>query len=641
MTQQVSSDIKEQIDALNDQAWSMRHSDTATAMELSGTAYQLAQQEEYKRGLAYSLRNEGACSQILANYEDALIKSIEATRIFEEINDAHGQASALNTIGVSYESLGAFANALDYYLESLRLYEEVGDEAGMAAACNNIGNVYQKLGENESALQYHLKSLRLKENINDCMGQARSLSNIGGVYERLGDEGNALDCYIRSMSLAEQTGDKLGWANAVLNIGTFYHQIGDYEQALNCLNQSLEIFEQCDDKPSVAFTLNNIGTIYHSLGHYVEAAQFIQKALEIAQKINALELICDAYKSLSAVCELEGNLVDAIEYRKKYEVCREEIYSQETARKIRSLQMKFETERAEREKKIYQLRNIELRKANEALAHALRDAERLRKLADLQREQAEEQRKIAEQANAVKTELLGIAAHDLRNPLTTIAGFSEIIEENLNNLEGKPNAPSQLNELREMISAVKRSAQRMTKLISDLLEVAALEQGKLELVIQPIDLSVVVSVVANHQRQNAERKKQRIKLELASNCLARCDYDRICDVVDNLVSNAIKYSPNGKNIWIKTATVPEKSVAIIEVKDEGLGFTEEDKAKMFGKFQRLSAKPTGGESSTGLGLSIVKQIVELHGGRVYAHSDGPDKGSLFVVELPLATEQES
>ncbi|MGQ9806097.1 MAG: sensor histidine kinase [Chlorobiales bacterium] len=180
----------------------------------------------------------------------------------------------------------------------------------------------------------------------------------------------------------------------------------------------------------------------------------------------------------------------------------------------------------------------------------------------------------------------------------------------------------------------------MSKLISDPLDITAMEQGKIELMIQSIDFSIIAASVANNQRQNAERKKQRIKLELAPNCLARCDYDRMLDVIDNLVSNAVKYSPNGKTIWIKTAKVPEKNIAVLEVRDEGLGFTEEDKSKMFGKFQRLSARPTAGESSTGLGFSIVRQVVELYGGRVYAHSDGRNKDALFVIELPLASEHE-
>ncbi|MDX2130334.1 MAG: ATP-binding protein [Chloroherpetonaceae bacterium] len=110
------------------------------------------------------------------------------------------------------------------------------------------------------------------------------------------------------------------------------------------------------------------------------------------------------------------------------------------------------------------------------------------------------------------------------------------------------------------------------------------------------------------------------------------------EVFDNLVSNAIKYSPKGRKIGVscqKHSTDSMKECIRIEIKDDGQGLTEEDKEKLFGKFQRLSAQPTGGESSTGLGLSIVKQIVEMHGAKVWAESEGKDKGATFIVELPI------
>jgi signal transduction histidine kinase len=114
-----------------------------------------------------------------------------------------------------------------------------------------------------------------------------------------------------------------------------------------------------------------------------------------------------------------------------------------------------------------------------------------------------------------------------------------------------------------------------------------------------------------------------------------CDSDRIREAIDNLVSNAIKYSPIGGKIAILVAH--EDNHTVIRVTDEGAGLSPEDLGRLFGRFQRLSAKPTAGESSTGLGLSIVKRIIDMHGGEVKANSDGPGKGSTFTITLP-ATE---
>src|ERR1044072_2520116 len=113
---------------------------------------------------------------------------------------------------------------------------------------------------------------------------------------------------------------------------------------------------------------------------------------------------------------------------------------------------------------------------------------------------------------------------------------------------------------------------------------------------------------------------------------AMCDSDRMREAIDNLVSNAIKYSPIGGKISL--LVTHDDANAIIRVTDEGAGLSPEDLGRLFGRFQRLSAKPTAGESSTGLGLSIVKRIVDMHGGKVTANSAGPGQGSTFAIVLP-------
>jgi signal transduction histidine kinase len=114
-----------------------------------------------------------------------------------------------------------------------------------------------------------------------------------------------------------------------------------------------------------------------------------------------------------------------------------------------------------------------------------------------------------------------------------------------------------------------------------------------------------------------------------------CDADRMREAIDNLVSNAIKYSPIGGKIALVVSH--EQHNTVIRIADEGAGLSPEDLGRLFGRFQRLSAKPTAGESSTGLGLSIVKRIIDMHGGKVTADSAGPGQGSTFTVMIP-ATE---
>jgi signal transduction histidine kinase len=141
-----------------------------------------------------------------------------------------------------------------------------------------------------------------------------------------------------------------------------------------------------------------------------------------------------------------------------------------------------------------------------------------------------------------------------------------------------------------------------------------------------------VTQVAATNRPLADRKDQKLKVSAPKPVTAVGDHDRLAEAVDNLVSNAIKYSPKGAEIEVKVAAT--KNSASIRITDQGPGLTREDMSRLFGRFQRLSAQPTAGESSTGLGLSIAKRIVELHGGTIEAASEGGGKGATFEILLP-------
>jgi signal transduction histidine kinase len=231
---------------------------------------------------------------------------------------------------------------------------------------------------------------------------------------------------------------------------------------------------------------------------------------------------------------------------------------------------------------------------------------------------------VLKQANHFKSELISIAAHDLKNPLTTVSGFADLLKDGA----GSP------AEQKEMIEHIIDSTRRMLNIVKRLLQSATLESGRIVLNRAPIDAAVLVETIQERRELQALRKSQRLVFEIARNVIVEIDEDRILESFDNLVENAIKYSPSGAAIYVSLRR--NDSTACFEVRDEGLGLSPDDMKKIFGRFQRLSSVPTGGESSTGLGLSIAKQFVEMHGGKVFAESAGKGKGSVFVIELPLA-----
>jgi len=231
------------------------------------------------------------------------------------------------------------------------------------------------------------------------------------------------------------------------------------------------------------------------------------------------------------------------------------------------------------------------------------------------------------QANALKSEILGTVAHDLKNPLNVILGRTEILQDMIAGTGARDES------LRTQIGHIRASADRLAGMVDDLLADAMADALDITLRRESVDLVLLVQEVAEANRSLAARKEQTITVTAPPSGMAMCDSDRIREAIDNLVSNAIKYSPIGGAIDLRVAQ--ESDAMLIEVRDHGAGLSPEDVPRMFGRFQRLSAKPTAGERSTGLGLSIVKRIVDLHGGRIAVESAGPGKGATFRISLPM------
>jgi signal transduction histidine kinase len=229
-----------------------------------------------------------------------------------------------------------------------------------------------------------------------------------------------------------------------------------------------------------------------------------------------------------------------------------------------------------------------------------------------------------EELNSEKDGLVGIVAHDLKSPLNRTKALVKMLS-----LEGE------LNEMqKKYVEMIENEAENARKLIRDLLDTSALEHHGSKISISEFDLYELCNELLESYQQTAIDKQ--IKLNFISidsqSIKIKSDRDFLRRILDNLLSNAIKFSPKNKNVYLQTEVDTE--FILIHVKDEGVGFTEEDMQKMFKKFQKLSAKPTGGESSTGLGLSIIKSLVEKLNGEIEVKSEW-QKGAEFIIKLPL------
>ncbi len=237
--------------------------------------------------------------------------------------------------------------------------------------------------------------------------------------------------------------------------------------------------------------------------------------------------------------------------------------------------------------------------------------------------------------NNEKNEFLGMAAHDLKNPLTSIMMNASMTRQYIGRM--KP------QDIVAQMEHIERTAKRMRDIVTNLLDINAIESGKFHFDLKPVNIAELIQGVVEEYQPRAQEKsiKMTVDFELQDTpILVIADANALVEVMENLVSNAVKYSPHNKNVWVRIRRHSAPHRTCVLVQDEGPGLTEEDKSKLFGKFARLSARPTGGEHSTGLGLSIVKRMVEAMGGTVRCES-AYGNGATFIVELPTAHEGSS
>ncbi|KKK43591.1 MAG: Signal transduction histidine kinase [Candidatus Lokiarchaeum sp. GC14_75] len=247
-------------------------------------------------------------------------------------------------------------------------------------------------------------------------------------------------------------------------------------------------------------------------------------------------------------------------------------------------------------------------------------------------ERIEKEKEIEEdlkEINQLKSEFLRRASHELKTPLISIKGFSDLIlalyEDQLD--------PVIISKLRE----INDGCERLQNIINNLLKTSRLESTEIKPKVQKEDLSFLINFCVHELQALAERRKQSIKLDIHDNLFVNMEKEEIHDVLSNILTNAIKYTPPKGKIEVKTEL--KKDFVVVSVSDNGIGFTEEQKKMIFQQFGKIERYGKGldlGIDGTGLGLYISKRIVEMHDGKIWMESEGKSKGSTFYFTLPTA-----
>jgi signal transduction histidine kinase len=590
----------------------------------------------------------GTAELRLGHEENSLALLLQAHAQAAGIGDLEMEGYALMYTGIAHNELGHHAEAVSMLAQALERFIACGDRRGIALTRGNLGNTHFALEEYAQAAEYYLAGLRTLRELGDRRGQAVGLGSLGCVYLQLGDAAKGIDCYRRANDEFHALGlvleETLGWEYT----GQALLQTGAWAEAADAFRQALALAEPHQLAASVGAALFGLGEAAAGQGEPAAAADAFGRALrhtadqgEWIVRANGLLSLARARRaaptlaawtplpavevalaeairlgnerSLPAVvreagallarhCEEQGDTTAALGHLKEHQRLQEAFWQEKAKRAVARAEVFYTVEQHRREAELAQAHAQELEKA---LAEARRQHER------------------AELESRMKSELLGIVAHDLRNSLFQVNLAVEMIRTDLTN-------PKLIGNCDDINSAIRRAE----RLIRSLLDRAALEEGRLALEPMGVDLSEHARIVWRQSVGMARRKDQTLQLVAEGPCRAYADAQRVEQVLQNLVDNAIKFTPRGKTITLTAH--PGGEVARLSVHDEGLGMDNEDLARVFERFAKLSARPTGEESSTGLGLSITKQLVEAMGGRVWVESAGKGLGCTFWVELPAS-----
>jgi PAS domain S-box-containing protein len=236
-----------------------------------------------------------------------------------------------------------------------------------------------------------------------------------------------------------------------------------------------------------------------------------------------------------------------------------------------------------------------------------------------------EERKLRE-ADRRKDEFLAMLSHELRNPLAPLRNGLYVLQ--------SPGVDAAMRD--RILQMMMRQVQGLTRMIDDLLDVARVTSGKIELRIQPLDLADLVSRVAEVHRPASDAGGRALAVSVpAEPLIVNADPTRIEQVIDNLLGNAVKCTQRGGHVWLDVDA--EEGVAVVRVRDDGIGLDPDKLHQVFDLFAQVDSTPARSQGGLGIGLTLVREVVEMHGGRVSARSAGLGQGSEFTVELPRVT----
>ncbi|MCH8556837.1 MAG: hypothetical protein LAT84_03390 [Balneolia bacterium] len=496
----------------------------------------------------------------------------------------------------------------------------------------------------DEAITWLYKALEISTEINDTSQIVRHLNNLNVAYDRKGEYETAQQYLLRARPLAQEISNNSSILRIDYNIGTGYLNLGQPELAKEYFLNGLTLSEEIDFKPGLLHHTYGLASTYTALENFEKARAMVIRSEELAQQINNRPILSHSYRTRYAIEKATGNFETALVYHERFKELDDEYkeFARNQALDELMVQHRVETTRAENEFLANQLILEEQANRQKNLFIVMlsllfiitvgfayyffkvkRELQTAYGVLDVQNSHIARKNEKLEQLSQQRNAFLHVIIHDLRNPLSTIDGASQILQ--LNENKDTP------NELRELTDIIASASKRMNLLIGSLLNIFEKDNKSIETELTNLNTRELVEKVVAEFKPLAIQKHITIRTELDDQNLT-AHKDSLIGILSNLISNAIKYSPSNSMVSV-ISRVMENNWEII-IRDQGPGFSADDLENIFKPFSRLSATPTGDETSTGVGLYSVKTSVLRMNGEIFVNQDYKE-GAEFVCRIPV------
>ncbi|HKK44566.1 MAG TPA: tetratricopeptide repeat-containing sensor histidine kinase [Balneolaceae bacterium] len=606
---------------------------------------QLYQQHNDTLRIARSYHKLGDLHRKLNDPSNAVAHYLMAVNHYRQLDRTEQVIVMYQRVAGIYRRHDQFDMALQYANRSHDLATNIKSDSLIAMSAYQLGRIYEEVGRHRQAVDAYQTALDLFQKYDHSRRLADIYHHLAEVHEDLGHLDRTLDLHRRALDIRNNIKDSLGLAKSYYEMGQLFAAKDDVKMAVNYHQHAANIRNRLGHPLEEAENYIKIGEIHSDNGHPERALNYAKRALKIANSFDALELKVEAVKlaldthirlgNINRAADLRDSLKelqDSLEVLKHEQEQRNLTFHLRTKEKVDSLeqlQKAQETQKAQLEKEHFLLIiAVIVALALIIILVLLYNRYRYRRhqenLLRSKNEELENLNERLEALNEEKNDIMQTVTHDMKNPLAGIIGLAALILSDADSMTHE--------EMMDFVQQIRQSAENMNDMVRKLLDVRKIESNGHDLDVEPNNITKILEDTIESNSQRAKEKN----IKIVSNFnrdpeMVTGDHTAIQRVLDNLISNAIKYSPKGKKV---TLNLLQKNGDVrIEVEDEGPGIRREERSRLFNKFSRLSTEPTDGENSTGLGLYIAKKLTDEMNGDIGCESE-PGKGSTFYLMLP-------